>query len=212
MKKNFKKTDKNPNPYLMAVMTAFLAGLISAASGYFISDLQAKHAIEAEQYEYRLKAYMSFLEKIDRKNSPFISQLFAIGDMAKHVATDSEIQAYEDKTHDILSKIKTEDVYCQLNNDFSILRMFGDKKTSQYCDDILLIVNYKIHLVEWKQYPLFVKHIYEKCLKNEKGIAHGYEARVSDEDRTMIIMLREIFNLLIEHIRHEIKNEKNGLR
>ncbi len=125
---------KQPNPYVMAVFTAVLAGAFSVLGTYFTAQFQAKHAIAQKQLEYRAQSYAAFLEKIDRSRSPEIGQLLSIGSLAERVATDSEIQNLEDQLAVLLRKAPIQDLYWKLNNDLNLVRLHGSDRVRRVCD------------------------------------------------------------------------------
>ena len=189
------------SPYKLAFVTALLAGVFSSIGGYFLSNIQAEHVIKAKQFEYRVLAYQSFLEKIDRKKSPLISRLLSIGSLADAVATDGEIQTLENNIFELLEELNTQEAYWMINNDFNILRLHGDAKTREYCDDILLLISLRDFEINWNKYPVKVQTYYKEWRENQdKGIAYGWEEQVSGDERLMVIMVGKLFNTLISHM------------
>src|SRR2546426_7172191 len=126
---------KQPNPYVIAVFTAVLAGAFSVLGTYFTAQFQAKHAIAQKQLEYRAQSYAAFLEKIDRSRSPEIGQLLSIGSLAERVTTDSEIQNLEDQLAVLLRKAPIQDLYWKLNSDLNLVRLHGSIRVRRVCDE-----------------------------------------------------------------------------
>ena len=189
------------SPYKLAFVTALLASVFSSIGGYFLSNIQAEHIMKTKQFEYRVLVYQSFLQKIDRKRSPLISKLVSIGSLADTVATDGEIQTLENNIFELLEKLNTQEAYWMINNDFNILRLHGDIKTREYCDDILLLINLRDFEINWNKYPVKVQTYYKNWRQNQdKGIAYGWEEQVSADERLMVIMVGKLFNILISHI------------
>lgn len=194
-----------PNPYILAVFTATLAGIISVVGGYFTADFQARQAITQKQHEYRVMAYTGFLDKTDRSKAPAISQLLSIGSMADHLATDVEIQAFEDRIAGLLKKYDAQDIYWQLNADLNILRLHGSSRVSEICDDILKSLLLRDSEINWAAYPpnIVASHNAWK-IAQEKGTAYGWEKRVTSDERLMIVTISKLTQLLIEQLRAEI--------
>jgi hypothetical protein len=196
---------RTPNPYAIAVLTAVLAGLFAVIGGYFTSAFQARHAIAQKQLEYRVTAYSSFLDKTNLNNAPAISQILNIGQMADHVATDGEIQAFEDRIADLLKKQDAHDLYLQLNADLNLLRLHGSGRVQKTCEDLLKALMLRDFEIDWKSYPPDVAEYHDKWkAAQEKGIAYGWEERVSPEERLMVITMAKLTQVLIQQLREGI--------
>ncbi|HWV17462.1 MAG TPA: hypothetical protein VNZ68_02695 [Rhodocyclaceae bacterium] len=194
-----------PHPYVMALVTAALAGLFSVIGSYYTTKFQMNQAVVQKQLECRVSAYTAFLEKIDRSRAPAISQILTIGSMAEHVATDSEIQAFEDRVFSLLTKHDAHDLYWQLNADLNILRLHGTKSVARTCDDILKVLLLRDHEIDWTQHSPEVAAFYKQWKVNqEQGTAYGWEERVSPEERLMIVMMAKLTEVLIAQLREEI--------
>ena len=85
-----------PNPYVLAVLTALLAGFFSIAGGWYISNRQIDALILEERLVARRQAYQIFVENVSWRSSPELSQLLHLGALVDRVATDGEIQELED--------------------------------------------------------------------------------------------------------------------
>ena len=121
-----------PNAYLLAFFTALFAGIFSLYGGYILANFESENEIFVKQNEYRVKAYRDFLESINKERAPFVCQLLNIGTLAEKIATDDEIQSFENKIEALLKDFNTQEAYWQLNSDFNILRLYGTKHTRQY--------------------------------------------------------------------------------
>ncbi|MFC7518021.1 hypothetical protein ACFQUU_23710 [Herbaspirillum sp. GCM10030257] len=194
-----------PNPYAMAVLTAVLAGLFAVIGGYFTSAFQARHAIAQKQLEYRVAAYSSLLDKTNLNNAQAISQILNIGQMADHIATDGEIQAFEDRIADLLKKQGTHDLYLQLSADLNLFRLHGSGRAQRTCDDLLKALMLRDFEIDWKIYPPDVGEYHEKWKTAlENGTAYGWEERVSSDERLMVITMAKLTQLLIRQLKEEI--------
>jgi hypothetical protein len=204
-KKAETKSTYLPNPYLLAVLTATLAGIFSVVGGYFTAEFQAKQAIAQKQNDYRVIAYTGFLDRTDRSKAPAISQLLSIGSMADRLATDGEIQAFEDRIASLLKKYDAQNIYWQLNADLNILRLHGSSRVSEICDDILKSLLLRDSEINWAAYPQNIVAFHEIWkVAQEKGTAYGWEERVTSDERLMIVTISKLTQALIEQLRAEI--------
>lgn len=195
----------SPNPYLLAVFTATLAGIFSVVGGYFTAEFQAKQAIAQKQQDYRVMAYTEFLDKTDRSKSPAISQLLSIGLMADHLATDAEIQAFEDRIATLLKKYDTQDIYWQLNADLNILRLHGSSRVSEICDDILKSLLLRDNEINWTAYSPKIAAFHNTWkVAQEEGAAYVWEERVTSDEQLMIVTTSKLTQVLIEQLRAAI--------
>lgn len=209
-----KKADTRPtkssNPYVLAVFTVTLAGIFSVAGGYFTAEFRAKQAVAQKQHEYRVMAYTGFLDKTDRSKAPAISQILSIGSMADHVATDGEIQAFEDRIASLLKKYDAQDIYWQLNADLNMLRLHGSSRVSEICDDILKSLLSRDSEINWAAYPPNVAAFHNRWkVTQEKEIAYGWEERVTSDERLMIVMISKLTQVLIEQLHADIRGTTN---
>lgn len=200
--------NKTPNAYVMALLTALLAGSFSVIGGYFIASFQARFAIGQKHLELRAQAYSSFLEKVDRVRSPIVAELLNIGSLSEHVATDSEIQTLEDRLGEFLKANEKQTIYWQLNSDFNVLRIFGTVRTQQLCEDILKLLVLRDHAVNWSQYSRSVQEYYLKWRKiQDEGESSYTEDRISSNERLMVIMMAKLFGVLVTQLRSELSDQ-----
>jgi len=202
---------KQPNPYVIAVFTAVLAGAFSVLGTYFTAQFQAKYAIAQKQLEYRAQSYAAFLEKIDRSRSPEIGQLLSIGSLAERVATDSEIQTLEDQLAVLLRKAPIQDLYWKLNSDLNLVRLHGSNRVRRVCDDILKALALREFEIDWSVYPRDVSQLREKWAGIQKeGITYGWQPRISNDKRLMIIVVGKLFELLVTELRNELQTPSSS--
>lgn len=201
---------KPPNPYLIGLFTAILAGSFSVIGGYYATEFQAKKSIAQKQLEYRILAYSGALEKIDHKKAPVISEILSIGSIADHLASDGEIQEFENRIAELLKKQNTQDLYWQLNSDQNILRLHGSRRVIEICDDILMSLLLRDYEINWNNYSpeVVVNHNIWKA-NQDQGIAYGWEERVSSDERLMIVTISMLTQALIEQLRREIHGSQN---
>jgi hypothetical protein len=192
----------------MAVFTAVLAGIFSVVGSYFTTQIQTKYAIVQKQLEYRAQSYLGFLEKVDRSRSPVLSQILNIGSLAERVATDSEIQNLEDHLADIFKKADIQDIYWQLNSDLNVLRLHGSTRVRRMCDDILKALSLRDFEIDWSSYSAEVSQFYAKWRDAQRnGIPYGWEPKISDNERLMVVVIGKLFDLLIGELRNELQTQ-----
>lgn len=204
-KKDKTKVAVTQNPYVMAVFTAVLAGIFSIIGSHYTADFQVQEAITQKQFEYRVLAYTAFLEKTDHTKAPAISQILAIGSMANHLATDGEIQEFEDRVSRLLKKHSAQDIYWQLNADLNSLRLHGTPRVAEICDDILKSLLLRDHEIIWSKYPADLVAEHDRWnTAQDKGQAYGWTEQVSSDERLMIVMISKLTQALITQLRKEI--------
>lgn len=205
MKKN-KSTDKQPNPYFIAFFTAILAGAFSVIGGYYTALFQSEKAISQMQIEYRVSTYNGFLEKIGRAKSPGISEILSMGSMINHLATDGEIQKFEDRIGELLKEQNTQDLYWQLNADLNVLRLHGSRRVTEIGDDILLSILLRGEEISWSKYPQEIVAVNDHWKTNQdQSVAYGWEDRVGPDELLMIVNISLLAQVLIEQLREEVQ-------
>jgi hypothetical protein len=205
VKNSESSTQLSPNPYVMALVTATLAGLFSVIGGYFSANFQARQSVAQKQLEYRVEAYGAFLDKTDRSRAPSISQILSIGAMADHLATDAEIQSFEDRIAGLLKKHDAQDLYWQMNSDLKVLRLHGSGQVANTCDDILKALLLRDEEIDWADYPQEVTEFHNRWkMSQEKGVAYGWKEKISSEERLMIVTIAKLTQVLIQQLRLEI--------
>ena len=210
MRKRVPNPPKQQNPYAMAVFTAVLAGIFSIVGSYFTTQIQTRYAIVQKQLEYRAQAYSGFLEKIDRSRSPVLSQILTIGSLVGRVAADSEVQNLEDRLADIFKKADIQDLYWQLNSDLNVLRLHGSRRVRRVCDDILKALSLQDSEIDWSLYSAETSQFYREWRDTQKQrLSYGWEPKIADDERLMIIVIGKLFELLIDELRHELQTQSS---
>jgi len=205
----WRKKGKQPNPYIVAPLTATLAGLCSVVGSYFVARFQAQHAIAQIRLEYRTAAYNSFLHKTNPSWTPVTAEILNIGTMADKVATDLEIQEFEDHIAAFLRRYSALDLYWRLNADLNVLRLHGSERVSNICSDILLSLTQRDDEINWSTSPPDVVTYHDRWKGlQQNGIAYGWEERVSGDERLMIVMVAKLTEALIQQLRLEIHGSR----
>lgn len=194
-----------PNPYVIALATATLAGLFAVIGGYYAAKFQGHEAVVQKQLEYRVKAYESFLES-DRVRSSSLSRLLNLGAMADRLATDAEFQAFETQAAALLKKVDTQDLHAQLNSECNLLRLHGSARVVTICDDLIRVWLVHDNEIEWSEYPIDVQSFRAKWEPSEHpGESYGVEPKLAAADRWRIFAFSKLRAILFERLRSEIQ-------
>jgi hypothetical protein len=174
-----------------------------------VARYQANQATRAKGLEYRVKAYADYLTTVE-KRSRLIKRLLNVGSLADRVATDSEIQEFEDRVSGLLHEIDLHATYAELNSDFNMLRLHGDDDTDRICGDILALVSFRDHEVDWSRYREEIQTYYKRWVANQSGPAYGWVPTLTSDQRIMVIMVGKLFAELIRHLRDELAQRGAG--
>lgn len=199
-------SSKPANPYLLAFFTAVLAGLFSVVGGYFVAKFQANAVISQKHLEYRASAYSAFLRNIDQAGKPLASLLLSIGSLSKKVATDGEIQDFEDRMSMFIKEHDMQNIYWQLSADFNVLRLHGSDEISEICNDILSTLVSRSDEINWDKYPEHVSASYRSWRAQEGKDFYAVEPRVSDDDRLMFVTVAMLYEELVRQLRQELRS------
>src|SRR6266511_784391 len=185
----------SPNPYVMAVLTAFLAGIVALAGSYFTARAQMKRFFVEHQLNMRRSAYTAFLERVDRVHSPVLSVILNIGSMDRNIGTDSEIQELEDTLHQLLRERKIADLYWQLNSDLKVIRLNGSQQVRELSEDLLKVLAQKYHEIDILRDPRPVQEYYALVIEHhKKSGAYGWEERLTEEERISVLLAARLFD------------------
>jgi hypothetical protein len=201
------KNDSPANPYAMAVFTAALAGVFSIIGSYFGAGFQAHSAVMARQVEMRAEAYAAFFGRIDPQSSPQLSRLLNLGAAAEHLATDAVIQEFEAELADILHKANLQELHWQLNANLNVLRIHGSLPVNRMCDDLLRALILRDEEIDWTAYPDSLQAAH-KAWKSEGRNTLGWEPRVRDDQRLMIVSVAMLMRALVNQMQIEIGSPK----
>jgi hypothetical protein len=197
--------DRSPNPYIMAIFTATLAGLFSVIGVCVTANLQSRQAIAQKQFEYRVMAYNSFLDKMDWEKSPALSQILSIGSMSDYLVTDGEIQASENRIANLLKKHSVKNLYWQLDSDLNTLQLHGSRRVAEISNDILKALLFLDEEIKWDSYPSDIAEFYEHWkVAQEKGVGYGWNEQITADERLMVVITSKLIRVLVEQLRLEI--------
>jgi hypothetical protein len=200
---------KPPNPYVMAVATAFLTAIVTLTGSYFTSRTQMKQVVTQYQLNMRLAAYGSFLDKVDRAHSPVLSKILNIGTMDQNVATDTEIQELEDILGELIQQNAIPDLYWQLNSDLKIVRLSGSLHIQELSEDLLKVLVGRYSEIDILKYPISMQEYYREVVGSRtEVIDFGLEKRLSDSVRISIFLVGRFFDHLVNAMHEELKGIK----
>jgi len=207
-----RRSNKHPNPYVMAIFTAILAAGFATLGTYYTHQKQTQKFLLEQRLGSRKQAYTLFLEKIDREKSPLLSRLLHLGSVAEHLATDGEIQTLEDAFEQITVALQSYDLYWQLSNDMSILRMYGSRTVVEYANDLLDLTSGKYWQISLQKYPRDVQVYFHKWKKHAAlGVAYGWKERITSDERLTLILTARLFRNILETIRAEFENDSSDV-
>lgn len=196
--------DKPVNQYLLALLTAILAGVFSIGGGYFVARFQADSAILQKQLEYRAVAYGNFLEKTTIEKSPKIGLLLSLGLLGESFSTDSDLQQFEDRMAKFMERSSPRDLYWQLSAEFNLLRLHGSDKVSGICSDILQVLANQDYQIDWGKYPESTLSSY-KIKKSVKDLPdYAVDGKVSSDERMMFFTVALLHEELLSQLRREL--------
>lgn len=198
----------NPNPYLLALFTAALAGIFSFAGSWYVSGKQIEAIVIEERLSSRRLAYQSFIESVTHDSSPLLNRLLHIGSMADSVATDSEVQALEDEFAVVVQQLYTFDTYTKLSSDLAIVRIHGSEAINRIADDLLYVVSFHHYKVDVKNYPESFQNYWISWNDAQKNTNYlGWEPKISGEERFTAVISARLFSYLLETIRQELQDD-----
>lgn len=200
-----KKSADVPNPYVVALATATLAGVFAVVGGYYVAKFQGREVVVQKQLDFRVKAYESFLAS-DRIRSPSLSRLLILGATANRLATDAEIQNFEIQAAALLKKVDTQDLHVQLDSECNLLRLHGSTAAVTICDELVKVWLVHDDEISWNKYSVDVQSFRAKWKPSETfREAYGFNPKLSDADRWRILAFSKLRAVLLEHLRSEIQ-------
>lgn len=190
--------------YSLALFTAVLSAVLSVPGFYFTSKIRAAAAIEQKRFEYRSEAYSSFIKAVNAKNLPTIAELLNLGKLADHIATDSEIQIFENRLAELSNENFEYRLSWELRSHFSTLHIHGSERVRQICDDIVSVIALREYEVEWVTYSEETQIVRERWLRAKDGVAYVWEPKVSDDERVMFVLVSELYLELLDILKEEL--------
>jgi hypothetical protein len=137
------RSEIEPNPYLLAVLTAVLSGFFAVGGIYLTSELAKSRAVEGHTLETRAAAYMAFLNRAKSDKGAVIARIQYAGTLARNSATDGEVQEVEDYLATISSHINA-DLLVELNQEFNLLRSVGSDAVRSTVEDLFLALAHRV--------------------------------------------------------------------
>lgn len=190
--------------YIPAAITAILAGVFAIVANYFVANLASEHAIAQKQFEYRLESYAAFLKNIDQAASPTLSQLLSAGSMIQQLATDGDIQLFEDRVAELLTRQDIHHFHWQFTSAITPLRLIGSTRVNEICDDIQNALLQHDSDINWSAHTQEVRDFHDRWkLAQDSGSAYATDERIAGDDRLMIASVAKLMQTLIDQLRVE---------
>lgn len=187
-------------PYALAIF----AGIIAVLANHIAASHINEQALVQRQRELRTTSYSAFLEKIDHQASPEFSQLLRFSTKIENIATDSELQAFEDDAAELLKNHDIHELHWQFTSASVQLRLFGSQRVIEICNDIQKAILQNDYAIDWSLYSpeatSFHKHWKEA---QESGSPYGTEEQISTDERLMIATVGKLIEALINQQRLE---------
>jgi len=204
--KNKIKASTPLHPYFIAIVTAVLAGLFSIIGNYFAAQYQLTNITKQQQIQSRFDIYRYFLESLNTSPSNELSALLYIGGIARHAATDYEIQNVEDRFQQLIYSHSISEIYEYINNKLNVLLAFASPDVKNYCKDIIMLLSTNdAASITWSKYPQSIQdYFYRWKLNTREGQAYGWESKITDDERLSIIMTSALFSGLLDEINKEL--------
>jgi hypothetical protein len=192
--------------YMLAAFTAILAGAFGIVASYCSGNLASEHAFAQKQFEYRLESYAAFLKNIDQAASPALSQLLSTGSMIQRLATDGEIQMFEDRVAKLLGNQDIHHFHWQFTSAITPLRLIGSPRVNEICDDIQNALLQHDSDINWSAYTPEVRDFHDRWkLAQDSGSAYATDERIAGDDRLMIVSVAKLMQSLIDQLRVEMR-------
>ena len=151
-----------------------------------------------------MDAYGAFVDALDNTNT-MISKLYALGLMADGVATDLEIQRFEDQAGEWLKGVSHPELHAQVVPHLLSIGMNGSTSVQRICDDMERLLLLRDPEIQWQEYPRDISQDYQRWkVTQQDGMEYGWESRIDGEDRLMVVMFGKMMRLLLQEFRAEM--------
>jgi len=188
-------------PYVLAVFT----GILAIFPNYVATCLTNEQAVEQRQRELKASSYAGFLGKIDQQTSPRFNQLLRLGSMIENIATDSEIQFFENSAAQLLTNHDAHQLHWEFTSASAQLRLFGSQRVIEICNDIEKAILQNDYAIDWSLYPPETAPFHKNWGKtHEIGHAYAIEEKISADQRLMIATVVKLTEALIAQQRLEL--------
>lgn len=153
---------KEPNPYMIAFITAIMSGAISIVGNFIIINKQLEQALFQKVFDERTKAYSDFLRKSKFSDDDSLGKLYRLYPIFAHATSDADYRDYFIELEKISSNLEANILFDKTANDLAILHVYGSKEVIQICEDLRVILLSEPTLVKIEHYPKKIQ------LNNEK--------------------------------------------
>jgi hypothetical protein len=191
-----------PQPYLVALWSAFLAALVSGI-GHLLADSKATKEMTVKDATYLL-----FLKQFNQRDLPELTRLVSLGHQMPKLATDSEFQDFEYQARKLLKNQGIHKLQWQFDTVSVALRIGGSLAIRKLLDDIEKAMSAREDEIDWQVYGQGVADFYrQRRQAEETGSPYGYDELTTSEERLMIATTGVLFELLFEQMRSEVLHQ-----
>ncbi|EIK0772774.1 hypothetical protein [Vibrio harveyi] len=201
-----KECENKKHQYIIVIVTAILSGVISTAGVYITAPFQTKQIIKQKDYDNRVKAYNSFLEKMNTSSSSTYFSLISINQLVVNVNTDLSMQKLERKFVELSEINENYELFFSLMSHLQILQLHGSEKVERYTNDLISVLLGNQDTVDWEKHTSTVRDIRNRFLDNDNPKI-GWEPKVTDEERAKFIILSSQYVELIQQLKSELSPE-----
>ena len=188
-----------PQPYRVAILGAILAASLSGLLNYWLGKHDSPVPNEREQAAYRL-----FLERLNDRDAPQLTRLLSLANRISFLDKDIEIQDFEDQAESLLDGRGLEEILVQFNVATTPLKVYGTNEVRFILDDIAKALLLRDDDIDWPRYGTSLASRHASMREaQETGSAHGFEERISPDERLMIFS----FALLSERLFNQLRSE-----
>jgi len=191
-----------PQPYLVALWSAFLAALVSGI-GHHLAENKASKEMAVKDATYLL-----FVKQFNQRDLPELTRLVSLGRQMPKLATDSKIQNFEYQAEKLLKNHGIDKLQWQFDTVSLALRIGGSLAIRKLLDDIEKALSSREDEIDWQAYGQNVANFYQRRLQGEEtGSPYGYDELTTSQERLMIATTGVLFELLFEQMRREITHQ-----
>jgi hypothetical protein len=191
-----------PQPYLVALWSAFLAALVSGI-GHLLAENKA-----TREMAFKDAVYLLFLKQFNQRDLPELTRLVSLGHQMPKLATDSDFQDFEYRAAKLLKNQGIDKLQWQFDTVSLALRIGGSLAIKKLLDDIEKALSSREDEIDWQAYGQNVANFYRRRLQAEEtGSPYGYDELTTSQERLMIATTGVLFEFLFEQMRREISHQ-----
>jgi len=226
------RDSKNPNPYVLAVLTALMSGVCALAGVYLASSLSGSQSLNHASHVARTAAYQQFFEAQAASKESLLAQLQYVEGLVDASFTDSEIQQVEDYIAEIVPLISTEKVI-ELTQSFTTVRGQASQLVLMRITDLFYALNDRSEEIRVSSYPhAFQAWFIELSPDNtrlrpqdvspelrpllrwlasfEKTGTAYFDVRVDESERFRVLLAAKIYGEIISQMNKDIHSQRRN--